>query len=154
MPRLYTKTTWNKEPKPKKEKPRTVNEKNLRKKLKKQNEELAKEIVKRRDNYTCQRCGKKVSWSDCHASHVIPVSRDGRLAYDPMNMKVLCYHDHLNWRHKHPIEAGRWFTDTFPERWKYLESQYAEGVRWTIPIQWLEENLDRLKNFLSIFKSV
>lgn len=76
-----------------------------KKKLRKENLLIAKKCVYNRDKNTCQHCNKLCSGSDRHASHVIPVSRDGRLAMDPMNMKVLCYHCHINRRHKHPIEA-------------------------------------------------
>jgi hypothetical protein len=41
-------------------------------------------------------------------------------------MKVLCYHCHLNWWHKNPIEAGRWFESKFPERVKELEKLSSE----------------------------
>jgi hypothetical protein len=57
---------------------------------------------------------------------VIPVSVTGRLALYPLNMKVLCYHCHLNWWHKNPIEAGRWFESKFPERLKELEKLQLE----------------------------
>lgn len=107
----------------------TRKKKTPRQALKKRLELLVKEYVKKRDNYTCQRCGKKVEGTNCHASHVIPVSRSGRLQFDPINMKVLCYHDHINWWHKHPVEAGKWFVDTFPERWEYLETVYKEGSK-------------------------
>lgn len=115
--------------------------------LKKRLEVLVKDYVKKRDNFTCQRCGKKVEGTNCHASHVIPVSRSGRLQFDPMNMKVLCYHDHINWWHKHPIEAGKWFTDTFPERWEYLSEIYKEAPK---PMkEWeLEEKIDHYKSML------
>jgi len=96
---------------------------------KKRLEILVKDYVKVRDNYTCQRCGKKVEGSNCHASHVIPVSRSGRLQFDPLNMKVLCYHDHINWWHKHPIEAGEWYTDTFPDRWEYLKAIHKQRLK-------------------------
>jgi len=36
-------------------------------------------------------------------------------------MKVMCYHCHINWWHKNPIEAGKWFESKFPERLKELE---------------------------------
>lgn len=97
--------------------------------LKKRLEKLVKDYVKQRDNYTCQRCGKVVEGTNCHASHVIPVSRSGYLQFDPINMKVLCYHDHINWWHKHPVEAGKWFTDTFPERWEYLQELHIQRLK-------------------------
>lgn len=97
--------------------------------LKKKLEKLVKDYVKKRDNYTCQRCGLVLEGVNCHASHVIPVSRSGYLQFDPMNMKVLCYHDHINWWHKHPIEAGKWYTDTFPERWEYLSKLHIQRLK-------------------------
>lgn len=116
--------------------------------LKKKLEVLVKDYVKKRDDYTCQRCGKKVEGANCHASHVIPVSRSGYLQFDPLNMKVLCYHDHINWWHKHPIEAGKWFTDTFPERWEYLEELHKQRLK---PMKdWeLEEKIEYYKSLLT-----
>lgn len=107
--------------------------------LKKKLEILVKDYVKRRDNYTCHKCGKSLEGSNCHASHVIPVSRSGYLQFEPLNMKVLCYHCHINWWHKHPIEAGKWFTDTFPERWEYLENLHKQRLKPMNEAQLLEK---------------
>ena len=84
-------------------------------------DKLVAEIVKQRDNYTCQHCGKKVSGSNCHVSHVIPRSRGNYLRWDINNLKVLCFHCHINWWHKNPLESGEWFKKKFPKRWKYLQ---------------------------------
>ena len=116
--------------------------------LKKKLEKLVKDYVKRRDDYTCQRCGKFVDGTNCHASHVIPVSRSGFLQFDPKNMKVLCYHDHINWWHKHPVEAGAWFTDKFPERWGYLERIHKER-RKPMKADELQEKIDYYKELLN-----
>jgi 5-methylcytosine-specific restriction endonuclease McrA len=124
--------------KPKKPRKKKTSKAILKKKL----ETLVKDYVKIRDNYTCQRCGKKVEGTNCHASHVIPVSRSGRLQFDPLNMKVLCYHDHINWWHKHPVEAGQWFTDTFPDRWAYLEAIHKEPKRPIKEVE-LQEMIDK-----------
>lgn len=35
----------------------------------------------------------------------------------------MCYHCHINWWHKNPIESGEWFKSTFPDRWEYLQEQ-------------------------------
>lgn len=115
--------------------------------LKKKLENLVKDYVKKRDNYTCQHCHKKVEGNNCHASHVIPVSRSGYLQFDPLNMKVLCYHCHINYWHKHPVDAGRWFTDTFPERWEYLEELHKKRLK---PMKaWeLEEKIEHYKSML------
>ena len=106
-------------------KPRKPSKTLLTKKL----EALVKEYVKIRDDYTCQHCGKKVTGVNCHASHVIPVSRSGYLRCEPLNMKAMCYHCHINWWHKHPIEAGAWFTDKFPERWEYLKELHKQRLK-------------------------
>ena len=117
-----------------------------RRKLKDKLEKIVKDIIKERDNRACQKCGKQVTGSDCHASHVIPVSRDGRLAFDPENMKVLCYHHHLNWWHKHPVEAGQWFRDKFPERWEYLDKTYQNNTKGgSIPLWWYREQIEKYK---------
>lgn len=114
-----------------------------KRKIKDKLDKVVKDIVKIRDNYTCQHCHKIVEGSDCHGSHVIPVSRDGRLAFEPLNIKVLCYHCHLNWWHKHPIEAGEWFTSTFPERWEYLQKEYQSNAKGgSISIVWYREKLE------------
>ena len=98
--------------------------KSERRKLKDKCEKLAKTIVKIRDDYTCQMCHKRIEGVNCHGSHVIPVSRCGvRLSYDPINLKVLCYHCHLNIWHKEPTYSGKWFREKFPERMEYLEEK-------------------------------
>lgn len=119
--------------------------KTSRQKLKEKIEKLVKQQVKERDNYTCQHCGKaNLEGANCHASHVIPVSASGRLQFDPLNLKALCYHCHLNWWHKNPLESGEWFRQTFPDRWEYLEKIKQEPKR---PIKEfeLEELYQKLK---------
>lgn len=98
--------------------------------LKKKLMNLIKAHVKRRDEHTCQRCSKELEGSNCHVSHVIPVSQGNALAFDPMNMKVLCFHCHINWWHKNPVEAGEWFKAKFPDRWKYLQEYKNNEVHW------------------------
>ena len=105
-------------------------------------EKLVKDHVKERDNYTCRYCGAQVYGSNCHAAHVIPVSACGRLAFDPANLIVLCYHHHINWWHKNPTEAGPWFRDNWPETMAYLEQQKRiHGGSGSIPLSWYEERI-------------
>ena len=99
-------------------------------KLKKKLMLLVKEYVKKRDNKTCQWCLKEVEGSNCHVSHVVPVSQGNALAFDPLNMKVLCYHCHLNKWHKRPLEATEWFISKFPDRYEYLEKHKNDIVHW------------------------
>lgn len=90
-------------------------------KLKAKLEPLVKEYVKRRDNYTCLKCGRVVSGSNCHASHIFSVGAYPNLKFDPDNMKVLCYHCHLNWWHKNPLESGEWFRHNYADWFQRLE---------------------------------
>ena len=104
-----------------------MKKKNKRKEIRKKALTLAKVIAKRRDNYICQKTGKEVTGSNCHGSHVIPVSRDNRLALDPINILTLDSYSHLRWWHKDILEAYEWFRETFPERFKYLERKRKEN---------------------------
>lgn len=95
-------------------------------------EKAVKNYVKARDNYTCQWCGKYLAGSNAHASHVIPVSAGNQFRYDPLNLKCLCFHCHINVWHKNPVMAGEWFKAKFPERHKYLFSQPPKTVKFSI----------------------
>jgi prephenate dehydrogenase len=57
-------------------------------------------------------------------------------------MKVLCYHCHLNYWHKHPMAAAEWFAAKYPERWAYLKEE--QGIR-KFTIAELEELAESLK---------
>lgn len=86
-------------------------------------DKLSKDVVRQRDGNICQYCGKWCEGSNRHISHVIPVSAGMKLRWDPMNMKVLCYHHHINYWHKNPMEASTWYSNKFPDRWEYLQEQ-------------------------------
>ncbi len=102
-----------------------------RKKLIDKLDGLCKDIIRERDKWTCQHCRKVVSKSNAHCSHVIPRSRGNALRWVLENLKLLCYHCHINWWHKSPVESGQWFKDTFPVRWAYLESNLNQIVKFT-----------------------
>lgn len=104
-------------PKPTK-KPKKLSRGQITKKL----VETAKEIVRLRDGNICQRCGKWVEGSNRHVSHVSPESAGTSLRWNPINMKVLCYHCHINWWHKNPRKAGAWFNEKFPERAAFIDA--------------------------------
>ena len=108
-------------------------------------EKAAKDFVKARDKYICQKCNAHVEGANAHASHVIPVSAGNQFRYDPLNMKCMCYHHHINWWHKNPVEAGEWFKEKFPERHEYLFSKPKETVKFTI---------DELRNMEKDFKAM
>jgi 5-methylcytosine-specific restriction endonuclease McrA len=107
---------------------------------------LAKKIAKSRDGNICQRCGASVYGGGAHGSHIIPVSADHRLALHPANIQTMCYHDHINWWHKNPREAGKWFDEKFPDKAKWLDAQkIANKTKGTISAIMLEDWLDVLK---------
>ena len=100
-------------------------------KIKKEVETLAKKCAKKRDNYTCQRCDKEVKGMNAHGSHVIPVSGSQLLRFDLKNIKCLCYHCHMQWWHKNPLDAYEWFKKKFPSRYKYLQKKKHLSHTWT-----------------------
>lgn len=101
-------------------------------KLKKKLMLLVKATIHERDQNICQWCGKYVEGSNSQVSHVIPVSQGNALAFDTMNMKILCYHCHLNKWHKRPLEATEWFKSKFPDRYEYLEKHKNDIVHWKL----------------------
>ena len=113
-------------------------------KLKTKIETEAKRLAKQRDKYICQKCGKKVSGSKAHGSHVIPKSRSQLLRFDIMNIKCLCMFCHIRWWHLYPTDSGIWFRETFPDRYKYLERLKNEKKQWKRFE--LEELYKQLKN--------
>ena len=115
------------------------NETTLKKKKRIELLKRAKQVVYARDKNICQHCWVACTWSNRHASHVIPVSATGRLALYPLNMKVMCYHCHINWRHKNPIEAGEWFASKFPDRLQELRKLQLWLPMWSITLWELEE---------------
>ena len=100
-----------------------------RKKLTDKLDKLCRNIVRIRDDMTCQHCGKQVSGSDAHTSHVIPKSRGNAVRWDLLNLKLLCYHCHLHWWHKSPTESGEWFKETYLEWWESLVTLREEEER-------------------------
>ena len=67
-----------------------------------------------------------------------------------LNLKLLCYHCHINWWHKNPVESGEWFKQTFPDRWKIIEKiprlkSYRVDVLQEI-LKELQAEYERLKN--------
>ena len=120
--------------------------KSERTKLRDKAEALAKKYIKIRDNYTCQKCGKVVSGTNCHASHVKSKGTYPRLRCDVENIKVLCYRCHRHWWHIDVTEATEWFKEKFPLRWEYL--QEAKMNQSKIKLFEYEEMIDGLQDKL------
>jgi 5-methylcytosine-specific restriction endonuclease McrA len=99
-------------------KTRKISRKGLIKKL----DNTCAQIIKIRDEHRCQMCGKYVTGSDAHCSHVLPKSMGYYVRWDLLNLKLLCYHCHMNVWHKNPTKVSDWFKDKFLWRWVYLAS--------------------------------
>ena len=115
-------------------------------------DDLCREIVRLRDKNTCQHCGKYVTGVNSHCSHVVPKSKGYVLRWDLRNLKVLCFHCHINWWHKNPREAGAWFDDTFPERAKYIDEHKEDIIHGSIREEFMSNKLEELKDELARFK--
>lgn len=107
-------------------------------------DQLSKDVVRKRDGNICQHCGKWVEGPNRQVSHVVPVSAGHKLRWDPLNMKIMCYHCHLNWWHKNPMEAAEWFATTFPERWEYLQANRGTYKFSLSELEQLENDLKEL----------
>ena len=71
--------------------------------------ELRQQIM-RRDNYTCQICGKYMpDGRDIHIDHIVPIARGGKTV--PDNLQVLCSHCNLSKGAKMPDEYARYATN-------------------------------------------
>lgn len=84
---------------------------------------LASQIVKYRDDWTCQKCGKHVEGKDAHWAHILPKSSGILMRWDLLNALCLCMHDHLSWAHLNPLEFSEWFKEKFRARDSYLQGQ-------------------------------
>jgi len=82
-------------------------------------------IIVERDKSTCQWCNKKLEGRNCHMSHVYSKGAHPELRHDPMNVKILCYHCHMQRWHKDPLVAKDWFKSKFPDRYEYLARKIA-----------------------------
>lgn len=89
---------------------------------------LLRDIIRLRDENTCQRCGRRVEGSNSQPSHVIPKSRSLGLRWNLLNVKLLCIACH-RWWHLNPFEAGFWFAEQWPARYVYLQNREHKLVR-------------------------
>ncbi len=126
--------------------------KTKRKKLIEKLDKICREIVYIRDGGCCQRCGKPVIGQNAHCSHVIPRSKGNALRWHPDNHKLLCFHDHINWWHKNPLEAEEWFKKKFPVRYKFLWSHKEDIVKFSESD--LEDLLETCKQKLKELKDL
>ena len=111
---------------------------------------ITAQVVKLRDNYTCQRCGRKYRPDNTKGSldwaHIYSRSRYS-MRWLLLNAVALCCGCHKFW-HDNPTESGQWFKDKWPHRYEYLQGKRKEPMR-TIRTselaQWLEDMREKFK---------
>jgi 5-methylcytosine-specific restriction endonuclease McrA len=86
-------------------------------------DELARQRVFERDNFTCVRCGKKdgIQWSHI-ISRAIHCTR-----WEDDNALTMCGGCHMFFWHKHPLLAVPWFMHQWPERYENIRRIYNAG---------------------------
>ena len=113
--------------------------------LKRNLDRTTAQIIKLRDENTCQRCGHKVFGQGCHWAHIYG-RRSLRLRWDLLNSLVLCAGCH-RWWHENPVESHEWFADYFPARYSYLlkvRQQKPRIIRINELAEWLAEKKQKL----------
>lgn len=98
-----------------------------RKKLTEKLDGLVKQILRLRENFICEKCGKPVKDSDAQTGHI--VAKDNGASwrrFDLLNVSLFCGRCHLGWWHKQPLDATEWYKDKYPARYEYL-SKYRGG---------------------------
>lgn len=99
--------------------------------------EIAKKNVKERDNYICQKCGKKVEGMNAHGSHIYNEGTYRGMSADEDNILTMCYYCHINWWHKNPLEASEWIKGKYPELVKKLKERSNKTLKtnWELKYQ-------------------
>lgn len=70
-------------------------------------------VIRLRDNYTCQKCGKTQAEAMIQCSHIYS-RRHRSTRWDEANARALCFRCHMDW-HSNPTEARElaltWMTE-------------------------------------------
>ena len=92
-----------------------------RRKLEIRCRELTAILVKRRDNYTCQRCGRTEEQGyKIDAAHVLPKGRYPRMQFELLNILALCFVCHSDFWHGES-QGLPWFKEKYPQRWAVIQ---------------------------------
>jgi 5-methylcytosine-specific restriction endonuclease McrA len=92
---------------------------------------LFSDLVRRRDNYTCQNCGayKGDDMQSCDAAHITPRASVG-LRWHPLNAITLCRGCHMFFT-KYPLDWADWLREKFGEdRVAELRLVHNQTVKW------------------------
>lgn len=117
-----------------------------RKLISKKLSDITREIVRLQFDNKCAKCNKTCFGVNSQKAHIKSVGAYPHLQFDLNNMILLDYNHHIGWWHHEPTEAGLWFKETFPERYKYLER--AKLTRTHHSVSDLEEMYEEYKHIL------
>lgn len=111
-------------------------------------DELCKRIIRIRDKDTCQHCLKEAKGSNAHTCHVVPKDNGASWRrFDLRNIFLGCYHCHINWWHKNPLEATAWYIKKYPKEYRYL-AKYRGGKPAKISTPEMKELEQKYKEML------
>lgn len=120
---------------------------------------FCRENVYRRDDYTCQYCGKSHSSKELTLDHVVPASKRGRK--DWTNMVTACRSCNHRKANRTPLAAGmpllsepkvpNWLPplertlrpDSIPELWRPYLSSTGDGLLDDVELSMMDDLLDR-----------
>ena len=95
---------------------------------------VVREIVRNRDDWTCQHCGKKFDRFDhpslraAHTAHIVGKGGGGfRFRWDLLDVILLCHHCHIDIFHRSGKGLEDWIRERFPARAEYLDGLKALG---------------------------
>lgn len=66
---------------------------------------LASKACRLRDGYVCKKCGKQQK--SAQAAHIFTRS-NLNTRWDLSNLITMCYHCHIHWGHRNPVEFTEW----------------------------------------------
>ena len=117
----------------------------------------AKLEARKRDNDTCQYCGRSKSQGYAiHGSHILPEGAYPLVSAEPYNIIALCSTHHLSganprmgnkepsW-HSHPLFFTDWFNKKWPDRYKELQDMDKEANRHIV--NW-EKRYEEIKSLI------
>lgn len=99
--------------------------------------ELAKKIVRKQQNYTCEFCETRKEPRKIHGSHIYSEGIYRSMSADIDNILALCYTHHLGWSknqknpswHNNPLEMTEWFRDGYSERYEELKKRSRLSIQ-------------------------
>lgn len=85
-------------------------------------------IIRTRDG-RCMHCG---GTENLQCSHTMS-RKIWALRWNEMNCITLCFFCHMKWWHINVLEAAKWFEETFPVNFLYLQEHKNDILKLTVP---------------------